>query len=91
MTRRQKTHDTPQGDAPTLAEEVRVSGGIQYCEAIRIALKRLEKALKPLDAFGFLVSAQISYGRILSVGVRQKHASKEGRPHENAIHTADAD
>ena len=70
-----KTQDAQrEGREPqTLAEEVRKSGGIQYCEAIRIAVNNLEGALVSLDALGFLVSAKISYGRILSVGVNPRN------------------
>lgn len=69
-----KKRDAAKAEPPplTLADEVRISGGIQYCEAIRVALNNLEAALVSLDALGFLVSAKISYGRILSVGVNRK-------------------
>jgi hypothetical protein len=55
-------------DAPT-----DLAGGILYAEAIRVALRNLEGALASLDALGFAVSARISYGRIMSVGVSPKH------------------
>lgn len=51
---------------------VNVAGGILYAEAIRVALRNLEGALASLDALGFAVSARISYGRIMSVGVTPK-------------------
>ncbi len=54
-------------DAPT-----DLAGGILYAEAIRVALRNLEGALASLDALGFAVSARISYGRIMSVGVTPK-------------------
>lgn len=50
-----------------------LAGGILYAEAIRVALRNLEGALASLDALGFAVSARISYGRIMSVGVSPKH------------------
>lgn len=62
-----KVADTAE-DAPT-----DLAGGILYAEAIRVALRNLEGALASLDALGFAVSARISYGRIMSVGVSPKH------------------
>lgn len=50
-----------------------LADGILYAEAIRVALRNLEGALASLDALGFAVSARISYGRIMSVGVSPKH------------------
>ena len=56
--------------APDIA--AKVTQGIMYVEAIKIALTNLEAALASLDALGYAVSARISYGRILSVGVIPK-------------------
>ena len=67
------THDThaqPTAADPALA--AKVTHGIMYVEAIKIALTNLEAALASLDALGYAVSARISYGRIMSVGVNPK-------------------
>lgn len=68
----QKPTKAEEKPAPSFEEELRASGGIQYCEAIRIALNNLEGALVTCDALGFLVSAKIRDGKIISVGVLPK-------------------
>ena len=55
-----------------LTDDVKVTSGILYVEAIRIALSNLEAALQTMDALGYAVSARISYGRIMSVGAVPK-------------------
>lgn len=42
---------------------------VEYAEAIRIALNNFEAAVATVQEMGYRVSAKISYGRILSVGV----------------------
>ena len=42
---------------------------VEYAEAIRIALNNIEAAVATVQQMGYRVSAKISYGRILSVGV----------------------
>ena len=42
----------------------------EYADAIKTALNELAAICEGLEAEGLALSAQISYGRILSVGVR---------------------
>ena len=42
----------------------------EYADAIKTALNELAAICEGLEAQGLALSAQISYGRILSVGVR---------------------
>ena len=62
----------PENPNRSIPDSVRVTSGILYAEAIRIALSNIEAAIQTMDALGYAVSARISYGRITSVGVVPK-------------------
>ena len=70
MSNTKDTNTQTRAADPTLA--AKVTHGIMYVEAIKVALTNLEAALASLDALGYAVSAKISYGRIMSVGVHPK-------------------
>jgi hypothetical protein len=42
---------------------------VLYAEAIRIALNNIESAIATMTALGYAVSAHISRGKIVSIGV----------------------
>lgn len=52
-----------------IGAEARATPLVEYAEVIRIALNNLESAVATVQLMGYRVSARISHGRILSVGV----------------------